>query len=817
MNSKGAPTIENTNKITSNKFTYSSDRDQLKNMKEKLSLNLNNLDWIELLKYLEGLATGGSTKLIIRQLQAKKNCEDAEESLQKIDEFRLLLKSGTRPHMQSLDLFETWSIKLKKRSVLNVLEIRDVRHFCTEVIALKEVMKNFDSHWIKIITQKLMSADEPLSAIDNLITLSGDIRSDASETLFSLFREKESLTQQIQQTLDRLIHDNQMDHYLQDKYVTSREGRWVIPVKGGSQHQVKGIIQSQSQSKQTVFIEPQEVIPLNSRLKQVEWGIEQEIERLLTELSHYLFSLSAEFYLSKDILQVVDFYLAQATLAELLNSSNPRFTQQHIFLKDLKHPLLTLQNDQIVPNTLSLNQGKRILLLTGPNAGGKTVLLKSLGLAAQMSRCGMPIVAGNGSELPFFEKIITAIGDSQSVDENLSTFAAHLKILDEATHLQGGSHLLLVDEICGSTDPEEGSALARSFIENYSKQKIYGVVTSHLGPLKTGWGTDTEVLQGSLHYDETSGRPTYQFIPGVAGNSLAIQTAKRVGVSPTLIERAYELLTPEQRAQRQTFDDLEKLKQDLLMTQKDFNLRTLEAEKEKRKYEKLLAQLETEKSQILDQIAREAKSEIQEKMKQAKVEDTFKKYQQLENIKNELPEIIKNKKGESSSSENLIQNPQDFIKRYPPGSKVYISSLGQDGIIQGQPNSKGEIPVLANSLRLSISWSELKPPEISINPTAKILRNRSGIQTSFSNIDPSIDIRGKNVDQALDFIEKELDQAVLRGEDRIKIIHGHGTEALKRSLRAYLSRSPYVKKWKAGTPETGGDGITWVEIDTNAQ
>lgn len=781
-----------------------------------MTKDINNLDWSELLAHLEKLATASPTKEALLSLQPKQKAQEAEASFVKIDEARALLKTGIRPHMGSLDLFDTWYIKLKKQAVLNSLEIRDVRHFCTECIALKETLANFESPWLKNQFERLIKADEPLSAIDNIFTLGGDIRSDASETLFNLFREKENLTKQIQQTLDRLVRDFDMEVYLQDKYVTSREGRWVIPVKGGSQHYVKGIVQAQSQSKQTVFIEPEEVIPMNSRLKQVEWNIEQEIERLLTELSRYLSLRSGEFFISREILQDIDFYLAQGTLAEHLNASTPSFVKNHVDLKDLRHPLLSLNTEAVVPNTLVLDQGKHILLLTGPNAGGKTVLLKSLGLAAQMARCGMPIAASPGSELPFFEKVVTAIGDSQSVDEHLSTFAAHLKILDRATQLRGEQNLLLVDEICGSTDPEEGSALARSFIETYGRQKIFAVITSHLGPLKTGWGPESEVLQGSLQYDEKSGRPSYLFIPGVAGNSLALQTAKRVGVSVALIDRAYELLTPEQRAQRQAFDELDKLKQDLLTTQKDFNRRAHEAEKEKKKYEQMMAQFEKERAQLLDRLARETQKEIQEKISHAKVEDTFKKYQQLENIKYELPTIIKSKKGEASE-ETAITNANEFIQRYPPGAKVYIPSLGQDGIIQGQPNAKGDIPVLSNSLRLSINWKELKPPAISDNPTAKVLRHKTAFNTTLSNLDHSIDIRGQSVDKALEKVERELDQAVLRGEDRVKIIHGHGTEALKRSLRAYLSRSAYVKKWKAGTPETGGDGITWVEIDTNGQ
>lgn len=776
---------------------------------------LNNLDWKELLGHLETFATGSPTKEALLNLRPQTSPEGAQESFEKIEESRILLKTGIRPHTQSLDFFDSWSMKLKKQSVLALLEIRDIRHFCTETIALREVLKAFQSPWLKDLHHRLMKADEPLSAIDNLITLGGEIRSDASETLYNLFREKEGLTKQIQQTLDRLVRDFDMETYLQDKYVTSREGRWVIPIKGGFQHHVPGIIQSQSQSKQTVFIEPQEVIPLNSRLKQVEWGIEQEIERLLTELSHYLSSKNNDFILSREILQEVDFYLAHANLAEHLNATPPRFSQHNIQLKDLRHPLLSLRSNTVVPNTLTLDQGKRILLLTGPNAGGKTVLLKSLGLAAQMARCGMPIAAGSQSEIPFFENIITAIGDAQSVDEHLSTFAAHLKILDQATHLHGESQLLLVDEICGSTDPEEGSALARSFIESYAQQNIFGVFTSHLGPLKTGWGAESTILQGSLQYDERSGRPTYLFIPGIAGHSLAIQTAKRVGVAQKIIDRAYTLLTPEQRAQRQAFDELEKLKQDLISTQKDFNQRAHQAEKEKKKYENLLAQLEKEKSHVLDRIAVEARKDIQEKISHAKVEDSFKRYQQLENIKQDLPEIIKSKKGGPANDEAPLQDANDFLQRYPPGSKVYIPSLSQDGIIQGKANAKGEIPVLTNSLRLSISWRELKPPEVSANPTARLLRQHTSFHTSLNPLDPAIDIRGQTIDKALTLIERELDQSVLRGEDRIKIIHGHGTEALKRSLRSYLSRSPYVKKWKAGTPETGGDGITWVEIDTN--
>jgi DNA mismatch repair protein MutS2 len=775
------------------------------------SKEIKNLDWDEILNLLAANATALPTKNLIQQIKPMASKPEAEESFIQIDDSMQILKSGVRPFMQSLDLFEAWYLRLKKQAVLLPLEFKDIRHFCFETIALKEVLKSFQTPWLITQNDLLMKADEPLSAIDSVFTVGGDIRNDASETLFNLFKEKESLARQIHNTLDKLVKDYDMVSYLQDKYVTTRDGRWVIPVKGGAQHQVKGMIQAHSQTKQTVFIEPDEVIPLNNRLRQVEWSIEQEVERILTELSRYLASKSLEFQKSREVLLLLDFKLAQAQLGNRLNAEMPKFSEGELDLKDLKHPLLLMGSTPVIPNSVILNDHKSILLLTGPNAGGKTVLLKSLGLAAQMARCGMFICAESESKIPFFKKIVTAIGDSQSVDEHLSTFAAHMKILDFATQLKDSDSLLLIDEICGSTDPDEGSSLARSFLETYAHNKIFAVVTSHLGPLKTGWTQESPVLQGSLQYDEKSGRPTYQFIAGIAGRSMALQTARRVGVSANILKRAFELLSPELRAHQQVMDDVEKLKNDLLLTQKDFQRRTHEAELKVKKYEVMIKEFEKEKSVKLEKLLHETKKEVDEKIKHAHVDHTFKKFRQLEQIKQDLPEIIKAPVGEASVA--TISTAEEFIDRFPPGTKVFIPSLHQDGLIQGMPNGKGEIPVLSNSMQILMHWKLLKPPERPTNPTAQILRKSTNIVAGLGrDHDRTLDLRGETVDEALLNLESELDMAMQSGEDRMRVIHGHGTEALKRAVRAYLSRSLYVKKWKAGTPETGGDGITWVEI-----
>lgn len=767
------------------------------------------LDWIEILEKIRGYATSESAKNKILEIGPLATPEEAQQSFQEIFEASAVLAEGVRPFMQSLDLFSTWFPRLKKKAVLKTLEIKDVRSFCLETLALKEALSPINNAWADKIRTSLMEAEEPLSAIDQILTPGGEIRSDASEKLYNLFREKEKLARDVQTNLDRLVKDHQMENNLQDKYVTTREGRWVLPVRGGMQHYVPGVIHGSSQTKQTVFIEPEKVIPLNNRLRQIEVEIEDEIERLLVELSNYLSSKATDFQDTLALLEAADIRLAEAQMAGMIKGSPVEFSDEGFELVEVRHPLLQLSGKNVVSNTVILNSKKSILLLSGPNAGGKTVLLKAIGLAAQMARCGLPICASESSRVPFFKDILIGIGDAQSVDEELSTFAAHLKILTKAAQMNGPDHLILIDEICGSTDPEEGSALARSFIETFSKHNVYAVITSHLGPLKAGWTEQDHVLNGSLEYDPKSGRPTYQFLAGIPGDSLAIQTAKRVGVSKEIVERAIEVLSPTTRARLQGLEQIEQLKIDIANLQDHLRAETKKATATKNKYETLLAQFNKEKEDQLSKTLRKAEKKVEEAIGLAKAGDIFERHRQLQDIKYNLPEIVKAKPINTGS----IESAEDFAKKYPTGSKVFVPSLNQDGIVQSAPNSKGEVMILSNSIRLQLPWQELRSPGKPQNPTAQLVRKSSSFTVALNEDETTLDLRGKTVDDAIEDLEVALDKAVQSREDRLKIIHGHGTEALKKAVRTYLSRSIYVKKWKAGAPESGGDGITWVELN----
>ncbi len=772
---------------------------------------LRSLDWLEILNRLEKFATSEPARALLRELRPLDSPGSAERSFREIQEARAVLSGGERPFMESLDLFATWFQRLKREAVLQTLELRDVRRFCLETIALSEVLRPLNGLWIQDLKNRLMDATDALSAVDQLMAPSGEIRSDASETLYNLHREKASQTRALQTVLDKIVKAHEMETMLQDKYVTTREGRWVIPVKGGMQHHFPGIIHAQSQSKQTVFMEPDEAVPLNNRLRQVDAEIEEEIERLLIALSGYLRTQLAGIESSRQVLLEADLRFSQAKLADALEASPPSFSENTLDLHDVRHPLLVLKNERVIPNSIRLDGDRRILLLSGPNAGGKTVLLKSVGLAAQMARCGLLICAEEGSKLPFFSSLFVGVGDAQSVDARLSTFAAHLKVLNEATRAKGSDSLLLIDEICGSTDPEEGSALARSFIECYARNGALGVITSHLGPLKVGWSPGSGVINGSLEYNSDSGQPTYQFFMGVPGQSLALQTARRVGVDDAVVERALEFLSPETKARHQHLREIEATKEELQELRRQLQDDARSAREAKKKYMDLIQRFRQEKDQWLERSVKKAEKKIDEMIGKAQVENVFRKHERLSEIKRELPEVMKASTA-PAAQRRKIETAEDFEKLYPPGSMVFIPNVGQEGVVQGTANAKGEVPVLSNSMRLLVHWKELRPPHNAANPTQNIVRRSAGVQVTLRDAERVIDVRGQRVEEAISRIEIELDAAALADEDRVKIVHGHGTEALKKAIRAHLSRSIYVKKWKAAPPETGGDGVTWAEL-----
>jgi DNA mismatch repair protein MutS2 len=770
------------------------------------------LDWQEIVACIKKSATSEKAKLKIQNIEPLATAELAIKRLDQVfSAHEILSTAGQRPFFESLDLYDSWFVKLKKGACLKPIELKDLRYFCMELLALRVVLGQSSSHANQMLLQSLFDAESSLSAIDQLISPSAEIRSDASETLYKLFKEKESLAKQINATMEKLVKDFDIQEYLQDRFVTTREGRWVIPVKSGRQHAVSGVVHGSSQTKQTVYLEPEKIIPLNNRLREVELEIEEEIERLLQSLSHYLHQFSSQFEMAHDTMLNCDVLFAIAQFSSLIEGSRFEFFEGSIEIENVRHPLMVYNQKQTVPNTIELGNKKHILLLSGPNAGGKTVLMKSIGLVCHMARCGLPVCATQ-AKIPFFKNILVSIGDSQKVDEELSTFAAHLKLLNQASQLKGFQSLILIDEIASSTDPEEGSALAKAFIEEFSENSVFAVITSHLNQLKSGWTSDGPVLIGSLEFDLKESRPTYQFLPGVPGQSLALEMAKRLKISSKILNRAYELLSPESKLRLEILSETENLKHELIQLQDGLKKARQEAENEKLKYQNKIQQLEDEREKELGKVIQEGRRKIEDIVSELKAADSLERHRKSQEIKFQLPEIIK---GSSNKNQSLASNPQnkeEFKHQCPPGTKVYIRNMKKEGIVQSEPNAKGEVMVLMDSMRLAIQWVDLERTGNSKNPTQNILRQK-GLFHASPETDPQIDLRGLTVSEAIEKVDSSLDQAMQFRRGRVRLVHGVGTESLKKALRSHLTRSPFVRKWSSARPEEGGEGVTWVELD----
>lgn len=782
-----------------------------------MSFSSSTTDWTRLLEELAKFATCSLTRDQIRGLAPLKTAQQAQDSSAEILECVDVVAGGARPTLESLDFVNLWLERLKKQAVLKTLELKDVRRFCLEAITLRVTLEPFRSPWLKSSFHRLMDAESPLAAIDQIMTADGEIRTDASDTLHQLFRDKQDLERQIRTSLDKLVKSHQMEHLLQDRYVTNREGRWVLPIRSGMQHQMDGIIHDSSQTKQTVFMEPTVVVQLNNQLRRVNSDIDAEIEHLLTQLSKFLTSQAKDFSNSAAVMLACDLRMAQARLTMAIQGSALEFTDKQFVLTDLRHPLLALQKTEgVVANSVELGVGStaKVLLLSGPNAGGKTVLLKAIGLAAQMARCGLPVACSAGSKAPFFSTVHAVIGDAQSVDAALSTFAAHMRLLTEAAQLSGPSSLILIDEICGSTDPEEGAALARSFVEHFARNNTFAVVTSHLGPLKEGWAQDSGVLAGSMDYDDRTHKPTYQLITGIHGRSLAIRTATQVGVPKDIIDRAYELISPEARARGRALEDVETIRQEVLRLKQELQEESRSLHDRKAQYQKLIERFKKDRDTWMNKAIEQGKAKIDRVVSDIREQNLNRK--SPEDIKFELPQIVK------SQPRQAPQNADDFAKSFPPGTTVFIPTIGQEGIIQSLPSPRGEVAILSNSMRLSLPWQQIQPSRGGGTSNREVLRRSGHVQFSSSREDRSIDLRGRRVDEALEHLEMQLDRAIQQQEDRVRIIHGHGTESLKKAIRAFLSRSVYVRRWHAGgelqDPSTGvNDGQTIAELADPAE
>lgn len=655
--------------------------------------------------------------------------------------------------------------------------------------------------------------------INNAIINENEIPDNASSTLRNIRRQISSKNDAIRDKLNSIVNSQTNRKYLQDGIVTVREGRYVIPVKQENRSSVPGLIHDISSSGATVFIEPMAVVELNNQLRELEIKEQDEIERILSELSNLVASESDGIGNNEKILRTLDFVFAKGKLALEMNATRPILNDKGIInIKKARHPLL--QTKVVVPIDVYIGRDFNSLIITGPNTGGKTVTLKTVGLFTLMAQAGLHIPADYNSEVAVFNQIFADIGDEQSIEQSLSTFSSHMtnivNILKEVRY----NSLILFDELGAGTDPTEGAALAMAILDYLLKKDIRTIATTHYSQLKLYALTTERVRNASVEFDVETLSPTYRLLIGVPGKSNAFEISKRLGLPQHIIDDAKELISKE----NVEFEDvLQAIEQDRKSIEED----KIEAKRLRLEIEQLRKGLATEKEktqQMRDGIIRKAKEEARDILKNAKeeadlvvgeVRDISSEIEKEHNKRLlEAQELLRKdiNKMESSLSKDIFKVKSNRPpKNLKIGETVEVLSLNQVGTVSTLPNEKGYLTVQIGIMKVNVHISALRRVA-SQDSDKSTIKAKTIIGSKSKSIKNEIDLRGKNIEEAILDIDKYLDDSYIANLKEVYLIHGKGTGALRDGIKSYLRGHKHVKSYRPGKYGEGGDGVTVVEI-----
>ena len=667
------------------------------------------------------------------------------------------------------------------------------------------------------------------SALDAAIHQDGSMKESATPELRRLTHQAHALKQQIRHQVDQMLHSRRYEEILQEQYFAQREGRYVIPVKTDMRGRVPGIVHDVSASGATVFIEPRELVELNNSIKVADLEIEREVRRILRELSA-LVAAQAELMLAGlEALAELDGIAARASFGRQVKAQPVVLNDEgRVTLLQARHPLLVLSKGEVVANDILLDESIQVLVISGPNTGGKTVTLKIVGLFALMVRAGLHLPCDAESEMAFFPDVYADIGDAQDLARDLSSFSAHMiqmiQLLDEADRQRSSDGeseprqwLVLLDEPVTSTDPTEGAALAEALLCRLATLGMKVVATTHYGSLKTLAHIVPGFANASVEFDVATLSPTYRLFMGVPGGSSALEIAGRVGMDRALLDEARLKLHKDERAMETMLHDLQATQRQL----SDDLARAVEARREAEQAEqRAKAQLahleETEK-----EAQRGLKRKLSEQFSRARAEvqatvDTVKGEQKLikaKAAKQRLFELEAQTKAELTPAGTPIP-----LEQLGVGDQVEISGLGMTGTLLETPQGKKRVRVkvgagellatVANLVGLARGQATQSKPA-SAPSTPRRFQPGGGLGLDEQTV---VDVRGRAADEALDQVVAALDRATMAAVPFLRIIHGHGTGKLKASLRDYLKDSPYVAGTRPGDRAEGGDGVTIVTL-----
>ncbi len=673
---------------------------------------------------------------------------------------------------------------------------------------------------------------EPLTPLNQeigrCILSEEEMSDDASPGLRRVRRTMRLTEERVRSQLNTLLNGNRS--YLQDAVITVRGGRYCLPVKAEYKGQVPGMVHDQSSSGSTYFIEPMAVVRLNNELRELEIEERKEMEAVLAALSAMAAEWAPLLESNYEILGRLDFIFARAALSSHYDCSEPRFnTDGYIHIRDARHPLLDAR--KAVPITVTLGRDFDLLIVTGPNTGGKTVSLKTVGLFTVMGQCGLHVPAAPDSELAIFEEVFADIGDEQSIEQSLSTFSAHMTNIVSILERADGRSLVLLDELCAGTDPTEGAALAISILSFLHNMQVRTMATTHYSELKVFALSTDGVENASCEFNVETLRPTYRLLTGIPGKSNAFAIAGKLGLPDFIIKDAGKRIGSEDAAFEDLLSDLEKSRLALERERAEAESYRMEAERLKERIAGKQSRLDESREKILARANEEARQILANA--KAAADEAIRNINRLASQSGVGKELEKERqklrKQLDAAGERTAVRAEKPKKAYRPedfkiGDAVRVLSMNLNGTVSTRPNAKGDLYVQMGILRSQVNIKDLEPlQEDTISTPAggfgsgkKQSREKGrsgsiGMSKSFS-ISPEINLIGKTTDEALPELDKYIDDAYLAHLPQVRVIHGRGTGALKKAVHQFLRRCRHVASYRLGEFGEGGTGVTIVEF-----
>lgn len=780
---------------------------------------LKTLEFDKIQEKISGFAKTPQSKSLCLAAKPYNNINDIKRELQFTKEAKYILDLPSE-----LPIGFVADVKTLQNTIssgyLNEEELTDAAQTLRSSRLVKKFLNDNleDNAVLRTLSKDLISDREIEEQIFDTFDDSLNIRPDATPELKGLYASLRETEKNLKKQVNSLLTNADFQKHLQENIYTTRDDRIVFQVMAPSKNKVAGIVHDVSASNKTFYIEPESIVPLNNKIREVKSQIHAELVRILVSLTNLIRDRITEIALSEKLLAQIDYHFAKARYAVKIQGIEPEITDKKILsFEKMKHPLLIGNVENVVANDFEIGKDYNSVIITGSNTGGKTVTLKTIGLFILMTKAGMFLPCTMAKVYPF-KQIFADIGDDQSILQNLSTFSSHMTNIIEILNKSDEETFVLLDEICAGTDPQEGAVLAKTILEHLAKKGVYSTITTHYGELKALEYSNPYFKNASVEFDTSSLKPTYRLLIGIPGLSNAILISSNLGLDSSIVEEAKNILVSQkdpsilvveklqetQQKLSQNLQEAETLKEMSLSVQKEYEDNLTEIKKDKKKaikrikdkFDYELLSVKAEIKDILDELRREKSEKIARRSyaRLANMEQKFRSKLDEHDEKTEYEEI---------NWEKIAIN-----------DKVILKDLNQIVTVLGFPDKNKNVPVLMGKIKTNIKKNKLAAYDKKYEKKQNTYTPNS--MESFSlrkySVSSTLDLRGYRVEDALDELESWLDEASLANISPVTVIHGHGTGALKSAIRDFLSTSPYAAGFRPGSNSEGGDGVSVIQL-----